>query len=105
MDPNAYAVEAAVEQDHWWFVGRRALLRRLIERSGVARTASVLDIGAGTGGNLRLLRTLGFSFVVGIDRSLDAAGFCLSQGLLPVLLADAKGLPLRDQCADLVLAT
>src|SRR6185295_5287151 len=57
-----------LEDTHWWFSGRRAvvrevLLRKLPRRSGL----DVLDVGCGTGGMLVMLRELGS--VSGIDTS------------------------------------
>ena len=37
MDKAVYAVEAQVEETHWWFVGRRRLVSRLLEELGVSR--------------------------------------------------------------------
>jgi hypothetical protein len=37
MDVATYAPEAAVESDHWWFVGRRCLFSDIIGRLGLPR--------------------------------------------------------------------
>ena len=44
MKATTYDVEATTEATHWWFVGRRILFNRMIERLGVASQARVLDI-------------------------------------------------------------
>lgn len=105
MDAGAYAVEAEVEQTHWWFVGRRRLFAQELEKSAIPSTASVLDIGTSTGTNLRMLRELGFRNVVGLDRSDDAIRFCASKGLGPVEKGDILAMPFVDNAFDLVLAT
>ena len=61
MDSATFAVEAAVEESHWWFVGRRELFGREIARLGLAPCSRVADVGTGTGAGLRLLRGLGFA--------------------------------------------
>jgi hypothetical protein len=45
MDSAAYAIEAAIEADHWWFVGRRLLFSDLINGFGLPRDAEILDVG------------------------------------------------------------
>jgi SAM-dependent methyltransferase len=105
MDTAAYAAEAAIEADHWWFVGRRLLFAELIRGFGLPRDAEILDVGTSTGTNLRLLRDLGFARVTGVDQSPDAVRFCAEKGLGAVQLGDIRALQLPDQCFDLILAT
>ena len=52
-----------------------------LKNAGVKPTDRVLDIGTGTGANLRLLRDLGFTTVTGLDASEEAIGYCASKGL------------------------
>jgi SAM-dependent methyltransferase len=56
---------AAHEEIHWWFVGRRAVIRRLLQTVPLRPDARILEAGCGTGGNLYLLREHGD--VVGFD--------------------------------------
>jgi SAM-dependent methyltransferase len=104
MERSVYAVEAAVEKGHWWFRGRRRLLRRALTRLAIERDARVVDVGSGTGANLRVLRELGFRHICGVDSNPDAIRWCEAKGLGKVVRADAGALPLRDEVADLVLA-
>jgi SAM-dependent methyltransferase len=105
MDEAAYAAEARIEATHWWFVERRRLFAALIRETGIPADAAVVDIGTGTGANLRLLRQMGFANVIGIDPSTDAARWCAEKGLGPVSRGDIRALPLADKSVDLVLAT
>jgi SAM-dependent methyltransferase len=105
MDIAAYAAEAVVEAKHWWFVGRRLLFSGIIRELGLPHDSLVLDVGTGTGTNLRLLRDLGFGRVTGIDQSPEAIRFCAEKGLGDVKQADACGLPFPDQTFDLIFAT
>jgi SAM-dependent methyltransferase len=105
MDVAAYAVEAAAEADHWWFVGRRHLFARLIAELGLPPDATILDVGTSTGTNLRMLHDLGFRHVVGLDQSPDAIRFCAEKRLGEVRLGDVCALPFLDASFDLVLAT
>jgi SAM-dependent methyltransferase len=105
MDIATFAVEAEVEATHWWFVGRRRLFAAELEKAGLKRTDRVLDIGTGTGANLRLLRALGCTAVVGLDANEQAIGYCASKGLGVVQKGDICALPFADRNFDFVLAT
>lgn len=59
MDPKAYLEMADIEDRHWWFVGRRAVLRVLLRAFRLAPEARVLEVGSGTGGNLQMLSEFG----------------------------------------------
>lgn len=52
MDSGLFELHAAVEDRHWWFVGRRRVVRALVEAVLPPDGAgAVVDIGAGTGAN------------------------------------------------------
>ncbi|WP_121050004.1 class I SAM-dependent methyltransferase [Sphingosinicella microcystinivorans] len=69
---------AEQEDEHWWFVGRRHVLRRLLARNlkNKARAPLLLDAGSGTGGNLPLLAEFGnvhaFEYDAGARQSARA---------------------------------
>jgi SAM-dependent methyltransferase len=105
VDGGVYEVEAEVEAFHWWFVGRRQLLRRQIDRLGLTRGSPVLDVGTGTGSHLRLLREMAFTRVQGVDCSPEAIRFCAAKGLGEVRQGDICCLPFPDNSFRLVLAT
>lgn len=105
MKASVYAVEAEVEETHWWFAGRKTLFKKIIQDAGIAVHASVLDVGTGTGSNLRLLKTMGFTDVTGVDQSDDAIRFCAEKGLGVVKKGDVGDLPFKDNHFQLVLAT
>ena len=44
---------------HWWFVGRRRILEAALEQLDLPADARILEAGAGTGGNISLLRRFG----------------------------------------------
>lgn len=105
MDQAAFAAEAKIEATHWWFVERRRLFASLLGKCALPAEARVVDIGTGTGANLRLLKELGFKNVTGIDPSLDAARWCSEKGLGDVRFGNVKSLGLPSQSVDLVIAT
>ncbi len=100
MDEDEIRKSAALEQRHWWYAERRALVKRLV---GPLTPARALDVGCGGGGNTGVLRSLGWR-VCGLEYSPAAAGLAASRGL-PVMRGDARRLPVRDASVDLVMST
>jgi len=90
---------AAVEDRHWWYRERRALLEREIRRLAPGRA---LDIGAAGGGNTRLLGAHGWQ-ALALDHAELAVGTALARGI-DAMRADARELPVRSGAFDLVTA-
>lgn len=59
MDEVVFRRMAAHEARHWWFVGRRAVIRTLLDKLPLPANARILEAGCGTGGNLYLLSQYG----------------------------------------------
>jgi len=132
MRPENYGIIFDVEDDHWWFVGRRAVVFAQIEdalgahaspRAGVANDTSriqaptgqvshagkrahpgrqVLDIGCGTGATMDHLRKYGE--VQGIDLAMIPLSFSRRRGHQRTMCASATELPFADNSFDLVTA-
>lgn len=100
-----YAAEATVEETHWWFVGRRRLFARELAAAGITAGARILDVGTGTGSNLRMLRDLEYSAVEGLDLSEEAIRWCAGKGLGPVRRGSICDMPFDDGTFDAALAT
>jgi SAM-dependent methyltransferase len=100
VDEQEIRKSAALESRHWWYAGRRAVVR---ERVAGLTPGRALDVGCGAGGNAAVLRELGWS-VTGLERSPAAAGLAAARGL-PVVRADATSLPFADASFDLVMST
>lgn len=100
MDEDEIRKSAALEQRHWWYAERRALVRRLTRSWPTGRA---LDVGCGGGGNLSVLRDHGWT-ATGLEHSPAAAGLAASRGLT-VVRGDARRLPFADGAFDLVMST
>ena len=91
------------EDTYWWFIGRRHLVRRLIQYlSGPAGDRRILDAGCGTGGTLDAVADLGE--VWGVDISPDALDFCRGRGHTDLKLCPAEALDFPDASFDFVLS-
>jgi SAM-dependent methyltransferase len=95
----------AVEADHWWYQGRRAIVFGWAEDALAGLTAPrVLDVGCGTGYNLGALRQRGNARAVGLDFAPEALRFCRERGLDRLVCADGARLPFRPGSFDVVMA-
>lgn len=103
MDEELYRLMYEVEDRHWWFRGRSAVVAALIERVNLPRTPRVLDAGCGTGRNLQRYARLGPT--QGIEPSSEAVRFCHQRGLENVHQATLERLPFDAQSFDLMIAT
>src|SRR5947209_5275316 len=60
MERAVFDRMAELDQDHWWFLARRRILKSLIARVvQPPKKARILEIGCGTGHNLAMLKSFG----------------------------------------------
>ena len=106
MQQHTYAIMDRVEEKHWWFVGRRAILecflKAIVSKLRTPQSAlRILDVGCGTGANLEMLSQFGEA--EGVDVSDDALEFCRGKGL-SVQKGLAETLPFDDESFDITTA-
>lgn len=106
MQQHTYAIMDRVEDTHWWFVGRRAILetflRGIIQNpNSKIQNPRILDVGCGTGANLEMLSQFGSA--EGVDVSDEALDFCRRKGLT-VQKGLAETLPYADESFDITTA-
>jgi SAM-dependent methyltransferase len=74
MDRSVYDSMAELDERHWWYVARRRVLAALIRRRvRPPKNARVLEIGCGTGHNLKMLSE--FGTVAGLEIDEAARSF------------------------------
>ena len=106
MEQHTYAIMDRLEEKHWWFVGRRAILetflKAIIEKIRNPNSAiRILDVGCATGANLEMLSHFGEA--EGVDVSDDALEFCRGKGL-KAQKGLAEKLPFEDESFDITTA-
>ncbi|MFB4283030.1 MULTISPECIES: class I SAM-dependent methyltransferase [unclassified Nonomuraea] len=89
-----------LEDTHWWYRERRAILRRELRELG--RPGRALDIGAAGGGNTRVLVEAGWDATA--TDNCEAAVETARQRGLKAVHADARALPFEPGSVDLVTA-
>ena len=102
MDRIVFDRMAALDQTHWWYVARRAILADLIARRiQPPKDAHILEIGCGTGHNFPVLSRFGVVDALEVD---DAARAIASARLgRPVASAPLPELPgIADASYDLI---
>ncbi len=87
MERAVFDRMAELDQDHWWFLARRRILKRLIENIvRPPKKAHILELGCGTGHNLAMLKTFGSLEASELDRCARA----LANKRLPGKVKNAK---------------
>lgn len=104
MDASLYEQMRELEDRHWWFKGRRAIVASQLQDSGLDEHVKILDLGCGTGGNLAMLSR--FGDVLGVELDEQAAQMARGRGISPVIrgkLPDALPLsPASFGCVTLL---
>lgn len=107
MQHHTYSILRRVEENHWWFVGRRKIIESFLKRivpgsakAGQHAPLNILDVGCGTGANLEMLAQFGEA--QGVDVATEALSFCRQRGLKNVKQGEAESLPYPDGSFDLV---
>jgi len=103
MEQQLYENTYRSEQSHWWFVGRRALVFDQLAQAYTGRTdLRILDVGCGTGLNMKYLAQYGA--VTGVDLSSTALQFSRQRGETRLIKAPIEHLPFAENTFDLVTA-
>jgi ubiquinone/menaquinone biosynthesis C-methylase UbiE len=90
-----------IEMNHWWWEGRRQILRQTIKKE---KNLKILDIGCGTGETLSFLKTyLPKPSLYGIDSSPTAIKYAMKRGHKNIISVDAKKLPFENNKFDYIL--
>ncbi len=90
----------AVDEDHWWYRGRRRVIAAQLERLGLPSDLAVLDAGCGSGRTLQELQR--FGRVAATELDPDAASLAAARGDFDVRVAALPEVPWPDASFDLI---
>jgi SAM-dependent methyltransferase len=100
MDERLMQAMLEVDEHHWWYRGRRKIVRAELDRLPLPARARVLDAGCGSGRTLQELT--GYGEVSGIELDTDAAAVAASKGYGEVQVGRLEELPWEDATFDLI---
>jgi len=100
MDQALMQATMAVDGHHWWYRGRRRIIRAELDRLPLPRPAGVLDAGCGSGRTLEEL--VDYGTVAGLELDPDAAEMARSRNLGEVMVGRLEELPWADASFDLI---
>lgn len=94
MNREEYRRMFEVQDEHWWFAGKRIILASLLAQIQKIKPGLILDLGCGTGANSKLLENYGK--LISVDDSGEALKFLPESSL--ALNASLANLPLCNDC-------
>jgi SAM-dependent methyltransferase len=100
MDQLLMKTMLDVDEHHWWYRGRRRIIRTELDRAPLPPQARVLDAGCGSGRTLEELEPYGE--VYGIEIDPEAAEVARSRGVGEVAVGRLEDLPWEDATFDLI---
>ena len=89
-----------VDEHHWWYRGRRRVIRAELDRLPLPPGARVLDAGCGSGRTLQEL--VDYGDVSGIELNTEAAALARGRALGDVEVGRLEELPWEDATFDLI---
>jgi SAM-dependent methyltransferase len=100
VDDRLMQTMLEVDEHHWWYRGRRRIIRAELEQLPLPAGAQILDAGCGSGRTLEQLREYGQ--VCGIELSPDAAALARARGDFDVRIGRLEELPWEAETFDLI---
>jgi SAM-dependent methyltransferase len=101
MDETMMKATLAVDEHHWWYRGRRRVIRAELDRLPLPAAPRILDAGCGSGRTLVELAGYGGE-ISGIELNADAAELARGRGLGDVRVGRLEELPWEDAAFDLI---
>jgi len=90
-----------VEDDHWWYRGRRRVLERVISTLGLPERPRILDAGCGSGRNMVELARRGE--VRGVELAQTSAALARARGAGEVTEGSVMEMPFAESSFDLAV--
>jgi SAM-dependent methyltransferase len=100
VDQRLLKTMLEVDEHHWWYRGRRQIIRAELDQLPLPAPARILDAGCGSGRTLEEL--VDYGTVAGLELSPDAADVARGRGLGEVQVGRLEELPWPSESFDLI---
>src|SRR5829696_9472271 len=100
MEDSYESDTLAVEDQHWWYRGRRRIVLDVVAALPLPPQPQILDAGCGSGRNM--VELSGFGTAVGLEPSPRGAEVARARGVGDVVVASIDTMPLDDLRFDLI---
>jgi SAM-dependent methyltransferase len=100
MDERLLKTMLDVDEQHWWYRGRRRVIRAELDRLPIPPNAQILDAGCGSGRTLEEL--VDYGEVFGVELNEDAAEVARNRGVGEVRIGRLEDIPFEDDRFDLI---
>jgi SAM-dependent methyltransferase len=100
VEDAEFRAQVAVDEHHWWYRGRRQIIRAELERLDLPADCRVLDAGCGSGRTMVELRRYGR--VSGFDLNPLGVSHAQARGHADVRRARVEEIPWPDDSFDLI---
>jgi SAM-dependent methyltransferase len=101
MDPRFEQDTLAADECHWWYRGRRRIVRDAVSALDLPQPADILDAGCGSGRNL--LELAPFGRLTGLEPSHASAEVARSRGVGEVVESGLERMPFEHGSFDLAV--
>jgi SAM-dependent methyltransferase len=78
LEKEAFDIIFSLEQHHWWFIARRCIILRLMQKF-LQNNMTVAELGVGCGSNIQEFSK--YYNIIGIDSSEDSIKYCGLKGI------------------------
>ena len=101
MELSSFKEMLKQQNDHWWFQGRKLIIKRFLDKLIFTNIPDILEVGCGTGANLVLLQKFGNVTAIEMNAyARNAAERILNKKILNGYLPD--NLPLKDKKYNII---
>jgi len=98
---DSYEIDTlAVEDQYWWYRGRRRIVLDVVRSLSLPGEPRILDAGCGSGRNL--VELAAFGSAVGLEPSARGAEVARARGVGEVVEAEIATMPFDDSSFDLI---